>query len=246
MVPKNGGAASTAWFVGGCVGTGTYDGTALYVVPGTSVNSGVYIASWNTSQRQIEVFHNLVQMADPFPTRFINGHAIFPKSQPTPDFDSYATVIAPDDTGTFWVARFDGVGTMPPNWTVSKVASAGFQWSQYVPVRGGTALRQEGYSADSWTPKCSGLFVVLLCNPGGFGRHTPPGGPVPIHRAGSRLHDTTELDHPCWLQFLRARSRGSQFVGKLPPMGILLVGYPRQRSAAAHDGASQSDRWVAH
>ncbi len=144
IVPKDGSPALP--YLAACFGSGSLDGGAVHAMP----NGDLYAAYWNTGSNRIDVFKNFVAVTSPFTSNMI-GHPFFAPHGQSP------TLIAPDSSGTFWVARTSNGSS----WTKVQITTAGdFVWSEKVHLATGS-IEKGKYSADMYNAFGSDQLVLF-------------------------------------------------------------------------------------
>jgi hypothetical protein len=174
VVPKDGSPAFP--YLAQCFGSGTdrLDGGAVHV---TSAGN-VYAAYFNAFRQRIDVFKNFAAIPTPFPFPIV-GHAIFVPHGGGPQSvaGDVPTLIAPDASGNFWVARLsDALGTF--TWFTTQITSDhAFAWGKNVVLGNNVSISDGRYSADMYS--FNGLDYIYFFYP----KNNVPEGPQRLQGA---------------------------------------------------------------
>jgi hypothetical protein len=164
-IPADGSAASILSQYTTCYPApyASLDGGSLFWSTATgAVYSAYYqITDPNGQYGKIAVYKNGAFLGYPFTSLDVAflGH---PKFMQKGQYDSIPTVVAPDQYGYFWLSRYDETkGT----WTVASMTSppnAPYQWSEDTPIRGGRAVRGEGFAGDFYQEHSGGQDFMWM------------------------------------------------------------------------------------
>jgi hypothetical protein len=168
VVPKSGGAAVP--YLAACFADPiSLDGGAVYSSPATGNLYAAYLTTPGNivdGSGGIAVFKNFTEMATkPFGSGVI-GHPVFIPHATVP------TLVVPDNTGTFWVARLDeSVGL----WSKTKIGTAtGYQTMDHTSLlRNGTRIVDGLYGGDIYQTGRGIDQMIFFYPKGGVGTPQP-------------------------------------------------------------------------